>query len=90
MALAPVGLNHARKRRGGCNGAGSGPAIHASGSFQISAFLCLYVYVMAQTGANGAAAIELLLSLPESGRENSPKIPRKIAIRGKSVFLNVA
>lgn len=61
-----------RGRRGGSVGAGTGPAIHASGSFQISALLCLLVYVMAQTGAIGAAAIELLVSFPISTASFAP------------------
>jgi membrane-associated PAP2 superfamily phosphatase len=62
VALAPDGLTHALKRRGGSTSPGTWPASHASGSFQISALLCLYVNFMAQTGDNGAAAIELLVS----------------------------
>jgi hypothetical protein len=61
VALAPDGHTLALGRHGGCIGTGSWPAMPASGSFQISVFLRLYVYVMALTGTNGAAAVELLL-----------------------------
>ena len=68
VALTPYGLTHALKRRGGCTSAGTWPASHASGSFQISAFLCLYVNFMAQAGTDGSAAIELMVAVAEISR----------------------
>jgi hypothetical protein len=47
-------------RRGGCIGTGHGPAIPASGSIQISAFLRLLNFGATQTRAMSAAAVELL------------------------------
>lgn len=90
MALSPYGLTHARGRRGGSIGTGTGPAIPASGSFQISACLRLDVNVMAQTGANGAAARELLVSDAETAQNRPANSAGKNAISGKSAFLSAS
>lgn len=81
VALAPDGLTHARGRRGGSIGTGIWPAIPASVSFQMSACLRLYMNGMAQTGANGAAAIELLVSraeIPQTALQTTQEKSRSV------------
>lgn len=81
--LTPVGVAEAALALA------TGPAIPASGSIPISAFLRLIDCVMAQTRALGAAAVELLwigrylskLALLRTGVE--------VSVRGKQMFLNV-
>lgn len=90
VALSPDGLAHASGRRGGCTSAGTWPASHASGSFQISAFLRLDVTFMAQTGTCGAAASELLVSCAEFASNRPANSKGKKAISVISAFLSTS